>query len=331
MNTTERTEASHDPALSVITVTWNGKRYVEECLQSLAQNVNIPAEFVVVDNASTDGTPDLIERTFPQFKLIRNSQNLGFARANNLGIRVSRAKYLCLVNSDVVVPSGCISSLYEYLEAHPDVGVVGPQMLGSDREVHRSSMRLPTLRNAFGRALALDRVAIASRILGGQLMRDFSHDRTCDVEVLNGWFWMIRREAVDQVGLLDERFFMYGEDLDWCRRFRQAGWRVVFYSGARALHYGGGSSKIAPVRFYLEMHQANLQYWQKYHGTLATVLYEGMLMAHHLIRLFGHSVAYLLSSRRRSEMAAKIKRSWILIAWLSGAYRQTPVGGHATA
>ena len=319
------------PVLSVITVTWNGKRYVEECLRSLAVNVDVPAEFIVVDNASTDGTPELIEQTFSQFRVVRNANNLGFAKANNIGMGLSRGKYLCLVNSDVVVPPGCLGSLYEYLEANPDVAVTGPQMLGKDGKVHRSSMRLPTIGNAFCRAFALDSVPFVSRLLRGQLMSDFTHDHTCEVEVLNGWFWMIRRTAMESVGLLDERFFMYGEDLDWCRRFREAGWRLVFYGGAQALHYGGGSSRVAPVRFYLELHRANLQYWRKHNGPLATLLYGAILIVHHLIRMVGHSVAYLLSAKHRTDLAAKIKRSWMLIAWLSGAHRQADTSSQLSA
>jgi GT2 family glycosyltransferase len=156
-------------------------------------------------------------------------------------------------------------------------------------------------------------------------MSDFSHDRTCDVEVLNGWFWLIRREAIESVGLLDERFFMYAEDLDWCRRFREAGWRVVFYGGAQALHYGGGSSRIAPLRFYLELHRANLQYWRKYHGALAMILYEQILVLHHLIRMLGHSIRFLFIAKHRTELGAKIKRSWKLIAWLTGVYLHVDV------
>jgi len=315
------------PAVSVITVAWNGRRYVEECLQSLAENVDIPAEYIVVDNASTDGTPELVEHAFPKFRVVRNTENMGFAKANNIGIRLSRGEYVCLVNSDVVVPPGCIRALCEYLEANPNVGVVGPKMIGPDNKVHRSSMQLPTLCNALCRALALDRIAFLSNLLGGQIMSHFSHERTCEVEVLNGWFWVLRRTAINDVGLLDERFFMYGEDLDWCRRFREVGWRLVFYGGAQALHYGGGSSRIAPFRFYLELHRANLQYWRKHNGPWATGLYGAILVVHHLLRMVGHSVAYLFAAKRRVELVAKINRSWRLIAWLSGASRQAGAQG----
>ena len=306
--------------LSIVIVTWNARRYAQECLKSLQQlDTTLSIETIVVDNASADGTPELVAQEFPTFKLIRNSENLGFAKANNIGILQSHGKYICLINSDVVLPRGCLNRLLQYMEANPGVGVVGPQMLGPDGAVRRSSMRLPTLRNSLGRALAVDRSSLLSHLLGGQMMSDFSHNQIADVEVLNGWFWMVRREALDQVGLLDERFFIYGEDLDWCHRFRKAGWRLVFYPGASALHYGGGSSSAAPVRFYVEMQRANLQYWRKHHGLLARSVNCGIVFAHHVLRLVGYSAAYLMHAQNRTEAAAKIRRSWALLAWMIGA------------
>ncbi len=310
------------PVLSIITVTWNGRKYVEECLLSLDQQGRVPAEVIVIDNASTDGTHELVEQMFPRFTAIRNSDNLGFAKANNIGIRLSRGKYLCLINSDVVVPSDCLNELYRYMESNPDVAVVGPQMRGHDGAVRRSTMRLPSLGNALCRAIAADRWPFLSRLVGGQMMSDFRHDHTADVQVLNGWFWMIRREAVEQVGLLDERFFMYGEDIDWCRRFLDAGWRLVFCHSANAVHYGGASSSVAPVRFYLEMHRANLQYWQKHHGPVAQFAYRSIVVVHHVIRLAGNSVAFLALPRKRVELSKKIKRSWALLVWMAGGYRR---------
>jgi len=309
------------PILSIITVTWNGKKYVEECLQSLNQASRTSAEVIVIDNASTDGTPELVGQIFPRFTAIRNARNLGFAKANNIGIRLSRGKYLCLINSDVVVPPNCLDELYRYMETNPDVAVVGPQMLGPDFAVRRSTMRLPSVSNSFCRAVAADQWPFLSRLVGGQMMSDFRHNHTADVEVLNGWFWMLRREAVEQVGLLDERFFMYGEDMDWCRRFLDAGWRLVFYHGARAVHYGGASSSVAPVRFYLEMQRANLQYWEKHHGLVAQLAHRSILIVHHVIRLAGHSIAFLALAKQRVELSNKIERSWALLVWLAGGCR----------
>jgi GT2 family glycosyltransferase len=307
------------PLLSGITVTWNAKKYVDECLRSLDQCKELPLEIIVVDNASTDGTTELIAKKFANCKLIRNAKNLGFAKANNVGIKQSRGKYICLINSDVVLPSGCLTNLFRYMEANPSVGIVGPQMLGPDGAVRRSSMRFPSLRNSVGRAIGADRLPLLSHLLGGQMMSDFNHNEVADVEILNGWFWMIRREALEQIGLLDERFFIFGEDMDWCRRFREAGWRLVFYPKARAIHYGGASSSAAPVRFYVEMQRANLRYWRKHHGMLARSANYGIVFAHHVLRLVAYSVIYMMGLKKNTEAAAKIRRSWALLTWMLGA------------
>lgn len=307
-----------DPLLSVITVTWNAKKYVDLCLRSLDHIEDIPLEIIVVDNASTDGTQEMIVKEFKDFHLIRNEQNLGFAKANNIGIRQSRGRYICLVNSDVVVPIGCLSRLLEYMDANPSVGIVGPQMLAPDGGVRRSCMRSPSLWGLIGRSLGVDRSPFFSRLFSSPIMSDFGHDRIADVEILNGWFWMVRRQALDQVGLLDERFFMYGEDLDWCRRFRKAGWRLVFDPDVRAVHYGGASSSAAPERFYVEMQRADLQYWRKHHGPIALLAFRGIQFSHNLLRLMGYIVAYSMNIGRKMEVAVKIRRSWAVLAWMVG-------------
>jgi glycosyltransferase involved in cell wall biosynthesis len=149
------------PMLSVIIGTWNSKKYVHECLGSVDRYAELTTEIIVVDNASTDGTPELIAQKFP---------NLGCSKANNIGIRRSCGKYVCLINSDVVLPRGCLNILFQYMEAHPNVGMVGPKMIGPDGVTRRSTMRLPSLRNSVCRAVGVDRSPLLSRILGGQMM-----------------------------------------------------------------------------------------------------------------------------------------------------------------
>jgi GT2 family glycosyltransferase len=306
------------PEVSIIVVTWNARKYVEECLDSIRQTRGVRYELIVVDNASSDGTPDLVREQFPETILIETGANLGFAKGNNVGIRRAKGRYLFLINSDVNVPTGCIEALFRHLEENPDIALLGPQMLGPDGAVHRSTMRFPTLWNTFCRALALDRVFRKSKRFGGFLMTDFRHDRTVDVEVLNGWFWAARRKAVEQVGLLDEQFFMYGEDIDWCYRFRKAAWRVVFYSGAAALHYGGGSSAAAPLRFYLEMQRANLQFWQKHRHRSTCMAYRLMAILHECARIAGFTTVYMLGRLKRQDASFKAKRSVAAIDYLAG-------------
>jgi GT2 family glycosyltransferase len=319
------------PVISVISVTWNAKKYVHECLRSLAEDDDPETEVIIVDNASSDGTPDVVAREFSSFRLLRNSENLGFAKANNAGIRISCGDYVCLINSDVVVPRGCLRRLAAYMQANPTVGLVGPRMIGPDGVLRRSTMRLPSFTNSIGRALGADRIPMLSRVFGGQMMSDFSHEKTADVEVLNGWFWMVRREALDQVGLLDEQFFIYGEDLDWCNRFRKLGWRIVFFADAKAIHYGGASSSAAPVRFYLEMQRANLQYWRKHHGAVGLALNCAIVTLQHAVRLICYSALSFLKIGNMAEAAAKRRRSRALLAWMAGADNQNTEASANTA
>ena len=291
--------------LSIVIVSWNTKKYLEECLTSLRTiDGNLSVETIVVDNASSDGTPEMIRAQFPEVTLLETGANLGFAGGNNVGIQKASGNYVCLINSDVNVPPDCLPKMHSYMEQNSTIGLLGPGMLYTDGRVHRSGMRFPTLWNLFLRALFLDSLFKRSRFFGGYLMKDFQFDRTTDIDVLNGWFWMARREALNQAGLLDRRFFMYAEDVDWCKQFHLAGWRVVFYPEARALHYGGASAANAPSRFNVEMQRANLQYWKKYHGRVSLFFYLLIGFLSYSIRAAGWGIVYLTqrSSRYRAEI-----------------------------
>jgi len=306
--------------LSVVIVTWNAKKYVRECLQSLVdQAEGFALEIIVVDNASSDGTPELVLQEFPQARLVRNSQNLGFAKGNNIGMNLSHGEYIALINSDVNVRPGCLRKMLDFLQQNPSVGMLGPRMLTPNGGVGRSYMRFPSIWNWLCRAMALDSLCGGSRWFGGFLMTDFDNSKTADVDVLNGWFWMIRRSALLQVGPLDEGFFMYGEDIEWCQRFHQSGWRVVYFPEAEALHYGGASSSAAPVRFSIEMQRANLRYYAKTHpGRMQQFAFWFLTSLHHCIRLAGYSLLFLLDRSRRSEAAFKMERSKSCLQWLMG-------------
>jgi GT2 family glycosyltransferase len=306
--------------VSVVIVVWNAQKYVMECLETLREHcARIGSEVIVVDNNSTDGTPELVAEKFPEFRLIRNSDNLGFAKANNIGIAQSTGEYVCLVNSDVKFLDDCISPMIAYLAEHPEIGMIGPKMLAPDGRVWRSTMRYPTVWNHFCRAVGLDVAFRKSSLFSGLLMGDFDHQTTARVEVLNGWFVVVRRTALDRVGPLDPQFFMYGEDVDWCYRFHKAGEGIVFFAGSGAIHYGGASSSNAPVRFYLELYRATWQYWRKHHGGLAQLGFLISIALHHVLRLFSSAFLYLLRPSLRPGTAAKFKRSLACLQWVGAA------------
>lgn len=294
----------HAPLLSIIIVTWNCKHFVAQCLESIEQHAGIDHEVIVVDNDSADGTPVMIERQFPSVCVIRSGGNIGFARGNNIGIAASRGKYLALINPDVVLLEGCLQEALNTLSGDCSVGIVGPAMVGPDGKVHRSGMRRPSIWNSFCDALLLHRLLGRRALFGGQMMADFDWRTRRDVEVLNGWLWLVRRAAVDRVGGLDERFFMYGEDVDWCRRFTDAGWRIVFEPASSAVHYGGGSSRQAPLRLYLELERAKRLYWSKYHSWPACMVHDAVTWLHHGVR----AAAFMLKRiRNRDDQTLALK------------------------
>jgi GT2 family glycosyltransferase len=304
--------------VSIVIVSWNAKKYLVDCLESIARHCSARNyEIIVVDNASTDGTGELIADRFPNVRFIQNDSNLGFAKGNNIGIGQTSGDYICLINSDVKFVDDCITAMLAYLTEHPDVAMIGPKMLGPDLRVRRSTMRFPTVWNSICRALGIDRVFKGSKVFGGQMVSDFDHEQTVDVQVLNGWFVMVRRSALGLVGLLDERFFMYGEDIDWCYRFHRAEQRTVFFAGAGAIHYGGASSANAPVRFQIEMYRANCQYWKKHHGRTAQVIYLLILWLHQAVRLVGY-LPLLGERSKRSEVMFKLKKSLACMTWIMG-------------
>jgi len=310
--------------ISVIIVSWNAQDYLMQCLASLfTGDCRHPVEVIVVDNASTDGSPEAVAKSHPQVRLLRNATNLGFARANNLGIAAATGKYVCLINSDVKVLPGCLNRLVEYAENHPEAGMIGPRVIGGDGKLQRSCRGFPTVWNMFSRALALDSIFPGTRVFTGYSLRHWPQDTCRAVDILSGCFWLVRRKSLDDVGGLDESFFMYGEDMDWCKRFWKHGWKLAFVPSAEAIHYGGASSANAPVRFYIERHRADLQYWQKHHSGAAVVFYFLITCLHLLLRLAGYFAAFLLRGSARDTSQYKMKRSAAALRWmLSAGIRQ---------
>jgi GT2 family glycosyltransferase len=277
--------------ISVVIVGWNAKRYLDLCLESLAKAPpRRSMQVLVVDNASTDGSVEMVEARFPWVTLIKSSENLGFAKGNNVAIRQCQGRYVALVNPDVIVLPGCLDALADFLDENPKVGNVGPRVFNPDMSQQSTCRRFPTLWNNFCSATALATTFTKSRVFAGEHMWFFPHDRTLAVDVIVGCFSMIRRETFDEEGLLDEGLFMYGDDVDWCRRARNAGWQVVFYPGAQAIHDRGKITAPYPVRFALAQQRSILRYWTKHHSFWGVVGIRSVMLFHHLLR---YSVAVL--------------------------------------
>ncbi len=288
--------------ISVIIVGWNARHYLELCLESLASAPpRRSMEIIVVDNASSDGSAEMIEARFPHVKLIRSRENLGFAKGNNVGIRQCQGRYIALVNPDVIVFPGCLDALADFLDQNPKVGNVGPRVLNPDRSMQSTCRRFPTLWNNFCSATGLTSAFKKSRFFAGEHMFYFPHDRTLSVDVLVGCFSMIRREAFNDVGLLDEDLFMYGDDVDWCRRCWKAGWQVVFFPGAEAIHDRGKITAPYPVRFAVAQQKSVLHYWRKHHSFWGVMGIRSIIFFRHLVRYALTVLVGLTSPKRSAE------------------------------
>lgn len=251
--------------LSIIIVTWNVKEDVVRCLRSLPEaRGELRLEVWVVDNGSSDGSVEAVRRQFPQVHLIANPQNLGFARANNQALRQARGRYILLLNPDTVVHEGALERMVRFMDRHPQVGVLGPQLLNPDGSLQYSCRRFPSLGAMLFRGTWLGDLVPRTRFEQEYLMADWPHDEPREVDWVSGAAMVVRRAALREVGPLDERFFMYCEDMDWCARFWERGWKVMYFPGAQVTHFLGRSSRQRSRRAILEFHRSMFLYFQKH-------------------------------------------------------------------
>ena len=282
--------------LSIIIVSWNTLELTRNCLTSIMSGcINLSTEIFVVDNASSDGSPEMVLREFPGVSLLHNDNNLGFAKANNAAIREAAGKYICLINSDVIVLPNCVQTMFAFLEENIEVGIIGPKMITPCGKPGPSCMRMPTLGLCASQAFGLHRFSNRFELH----INNYFAESAQDVAVLNGWFWMVRTLALESVGLLDERFFMFGEDIDWCSRFWKHQWKVVYLPTASSIHLSGGSSARDPVRFYIQLQQARLQFWKCHYNKLSQCICWFIMTLHQLVRLLVRGFYYITLPKQR--------------------------------
>jgi len=261
---------------SIIIVSWNTRDLLAQCLESIhAHPPDCPYEVWVVDNASTDGSAALVRARFPGARLIENTENLGFARANNQAIRQSQGRYVLLLNSDTVVLPNALTILLRFMDEHPEVGLAGGNLLNPDRTPQVCYGNAPGLSSEVLTLLGLDRWLPLLDVLRCSLPRTSEPwEGHQDVDWVLGACMMLRRTALDQVGLLDEQYYMYSEETDWAQRARQKGWRVAYLSAAGILHYGGASTRQVSQRMLPYLYASKTRYLAKHAGRVTAGLYR---------------------------------------------------------
>jgi GT2 family glycosyltransferase/glycosyltransferase involved in cell wall biosynthesis len=265
---------THDPAvaLSCVVVTYRSAGTIEPCLRSLERqrhDLGGELEVIVVDNASDDETVSIVTTRFPWVALVRESSNTGFSHATNRGLAQARGRALLLLNPDTVVPDGTLAATLAALEVHPEAGALGCKLVLPDGTFDHAAKRgLPTLTTALAYVLALHRLHPHGRRTGGYVAGHLDEDETGAVEAINGAFMLVRRAAAAAVGGLDERFWLYGEDLDWCLRLGRAGWRILYWPGVSVMHVKGASGRRGrSTRTNMAFHRSMWQYYAKNIGS----------------------------------------------------------------
>jgi GT2 family glycosyltransferase len=257
----------HHPTLSICVVTLSARDYLKDCLRSIANSgLQIETEIIVVDQNSQDGTADMLRQEFPNVRLIQTSGNEGFARPMNLAMQAAQGHYVTLLNPDTLIHQRALDQLCEFLETHPKVGIVGPKVLNPDGTLQAPCRRGdPRPWAVITYFTGLWKLFPDNPIFNGYLLTHLDEDQTNPVDGVSGSCMLVRREVINDIGYLDELFFAYQEDADYCLRSRKAGWQICYYPEAHITHFGGqGGSRVQPYRSILAWHKSYFLFYRKH-------------------------------------------------------------------
>ncbi len=312
--------------ISTIIVNLNTRELLRACLASVyAEDSRLQNEVIVIDNGSTDGSTDMVRREFPRVRLHTNTSNEGFARPNNVGMQMATGRYILLLNSDAALHPGALRKLSAFLDNNSGVGACGPRLVYPDGRQQRSVKGFPSLWTHFCDMCLLDKVFPRSHLFGKGEMEYFSYDETQEVDHVMAAAFLVRREVLETAGVIDERFSIYYNDMDWCYRIKALGWKIFYVHDAVVTHHGGKT--VAAVNrdfsYFHELYDNVMLFYQKRYGRPGVIVYKLTLAGGFLIRSIAWTVRWLV---RRSEHAQMMMRfSWKSLA--IGARFWVPVRG----
>ncbi len=299
--------------LSIIIVSWNVANLLQACLESIYSSP-LPSdtiETIVVDSASTDNSVEMVRDHFPQVKLLPQSENLGFSRCNNIGLQAASGRYLFLLNPDTEIMGDALAKMIGYMDANPTVGILGPHTLNSDGTTQSTRRRFPTLALGFIESTWLQPFAPKS-MLDHFYIAELPDDAIADVDWVQGSALLARREVYTQIGGLDDSYVMYSEEMDWCKRAKAAGWRVVYFGKADIVHHGGKSSEQATARKHIHYQESKLRYFRKFHGWLPAQGLRLFILTSYLWQIGLESLKSALG-HKRSMRQERIQAYWQVV------------------
>jgi len=293
--------------LSIIIVNWNTREALLNCLNAIYGTIkDIDFETFVVDNASTDNSQKAVKDFFPSVKLIENKENLGFAKANNQALKLMKGEYALLLNSDTITTDGAITKILRFMELNRNVGICGGQLLNKDGTKQRSFDNISTPLTDLINNTAL-RIIFPKKYLG----RKCKFDKPVEVESIIGACMMVRKKAIDNVGLMDENFFFYYEDMDWCYRMKKRGWNISFYPDAFIYHIRGESSKQLNEKATIEFLKSKYYFFKKHYDKKTIILHEIGLLLKTIVGIISNS---LFAIFKRGNIK-KVRKYIVVLLW----------------
>ena len=297
--------------VSIIIVNLNTRDLLRACLRSVfSETSTISYEVIVIDNASSDGSVEMVRTEFPAVRLFANTTNEGFARPNNEGMARATGKYLFLLNSDTLVKPNAIATLASFLDAHADVGACGPMLLYPDGTLQYSVKGFPTVWTHCCDMLLLDKVFPRTRMFGRGEMKYFAYTETHSVDHVMAAAFMVRREVLSSAGMFDERFRIYYNDMDWCFRIIRQGWKIYYVHDAQVVHYLGQTVNALNTQFdyFEELYDNVIFFYQKHYGRASVIAYKLLLVAGFLLRTPAWGIYRVLKPSPRSVHMAQFCR-----------------------
>jgi N-acetylglucosaminyl-diphospho-decaprenol L-rhamnosyltransferase len=284
--------------LSIVIVSWNVRDYLAACLESIHTHAgDLRLEVIVVDSYSDDGSVELVRSRYPWVRLFPQSSNVGFTRGNNIGLAASQGRHLMLLNPDTEIVDDALTQMVSYMDDNPRVGIIGPRTLNSDGTTQSTRRRFPTLLTAVFESTWLQSWA-RCRVLDHFYARDLADTATANVDWVQGSALMIRRKVYGQIGGLDEQYIMFSEELDWCRRARNAGWNVVYMGSAAIIHHGGKSTEQVTALKHIYFQSSKLRYFRKFHGPVASLALRIFIVASYAEQLILEQIKCTLGHKR---------------------------------
>lgn len=297
--------------VSIVIVSHNVANFLNECLMSIRKETTCKYEVIVVDNNSKDNSVDIVKAAHPEIKLIQNQSNIGFAKANNKAFRLANGRYIFMLNPDTMVLEKAIDKLVQFMDDNPEAGVCGPKNLNPDLSLQPNCHHFPTLSMVLVECLQLRRFFPKNRFFGREHMNYWSYDEVKEVDWITGCSLMFRKEILDKVGFLDENYFMYSEDCDFCYRLKKEKLKTIFYPYASLVHYGGQSSllhnyqKVHSKTITRYLFKSRYYFFRKHYGRERELLLKIMYIIYFSISLLKNIIMFIKKNRQERISSAK--------------------------